>query len=191
MKPKPAINTLTGAVSNQYKIENTTPADLEFIYGLFDKAIEYQLKNKFPVWKENDKSILIKDIDNKSQYKIVIENHIAIVFSVFYKDPLIWGEKENGDAVYLHRIVVNPSFKGKKLFAAILHWTLGHAKEKGCRFVRMDTWADNPAIIDYYKGFGFRFMGNCTTPDSLELPPQYRKLALTLLEMDVLPGVPI
>jgi ribosomal protein S18 acetylase RimI-like enzyme len=89
---------------------------------------------------------------------------------------------DDGKAIYLHRIVVNPTFKGRKLFGAILDWAIAHSKQKGLRCIRMDTWAANPTIIEYYKSFGFVFMENYTTPDSEELPVHNRKLALTLLE---------
>lgn len=165
------------------KIENTTTADLEFVYSLFDQSIEYQERNGYPVWRGYDKNALIRDAENKNQYKIIIDSQIAMVFSVCYADPIIWGEREDGDAIYLHRIVINPVFKGKKLFGEILRWAIDHAKENGRHFVRMDTWSSNPAIIDYYKTFGFTFLGNIVTPDTPELPVHNRKLGLALLEM--------
>jgi hypothetical protein len=57
--------------------------------------------------------------------------------------------------------------------------------KKNLKFIRMDTWAADLRIIDYYKGFGFRFIENYVTPDTRELPVHNRKLALALLEMDV------
>ncbi len=167
----------------QRKVENTTPADLEFIYELFDHSIQYQERKGYPVWRGYDKSALIQDVENKNQYKITIDSQIVIAFSVRYDDKVIWREKENGDSVYLHRIVVNPAFKGQKLFKFILEWAIEHAKHEGLSFIRMDTWANNPNIIDYYKSFGFAFVGNYTTPDSLELPSHNRNLALALLEL--------
>jgi len=113
---------------------------------------------------------------------VVIDSNIAIVFSVCYTDRIIWREMDNGKSVYLHRIVVNPEFKGKKLFGIILDWSINHAKEKGLDSIRMDTWAANPTIIEYYKGFGFTFVENYTTPDTEELPVHNRNLALSLLE---------
>lgn len=174
----------------QHKIENTTLTDLEFIYELFDHSIQYQEQKGYPVWRGYDKSALIKDVENKNQYKIIINSQPGIVFSVCYADQVIWREKEKGDSIYLHRIVVNPAFKGQKLFGLILDWTIQHAKQKGLRFVRMDTWANNPTIIDYYKTFGFTFIGNYTTPDSLELPTHNRNLPLALLELELNKGLP-
>jgi GNAT superfamily N-acetyltransferase len=107
---------------------------------------------------------------------------MGIVFSVCYADKVIWRELDIGNSIYLHRIVVNPEFKGRKLFGLILDWAIKQAEQKGLSSIRMDTWAANPGIIDYYKNFGFTFIENCTTPDTIELPLHNRNLALTLLE---------
>jgi len=164
------------------EVVNTKPSDLEEIFKLFEDSIIYQEKKRYPVWRNYDKNALIKDIDDKNQYKVVIDSKIAIVFSVRYNDKIIWRDLDTGNAIYLHRIVVNPEFKGQKLFGVIVDWAIKHSKRKGLRNIRMDTWAANPTIINYYKSFGFTFVENYTTPDSEELPLHNRKLALTLLE---------
>jgi GNAT superfamily N-acetyltransferase len=92
---------------------------------------------------------------------------------------------ECGDAIYLHRIVVNPLFKGRRLFGTVLEWATRCAHGQGLSFIRMDTWANNPRIIDYYRSFGFHFVEFYTTPDSPALPSHNRNLGLALLEMKV------
>jgi ribosomal protein S18 acetylase RimI-like enzyme len=168
-----------------YEILNTQMTDLPQIFALFEHSIQYQEKNGYPVWRNYDRNAIIKDIENKNQYKIVIDEKTAIVFSVCYTDKVIWREFEKGDSVYLHRIVVNPDFKGQRLFGKILDWAVEHCKQKELQNIRMDTWAANPTIADYYKSFGFRFVEDYTTPDSLELPVHNRNLALTLLEYKI------
>ena len=168
-----------------HRIENTTHEDLKFVYELFDTSIVYQEKNGYPMWKNYDKNVLIRDVSNKQQYKIIIDDAIAMVFSVCYSDKIIWREMEKGDSIYLHRIVVNPKFKGQRLFGAIFEWAIRHAKGLGFRFVRMDTWADDQNIIDYYKGFGFYFIEDFNTPDIPELPIHNRNIPLALLEYDL------
>lgn len=165
-----------------YEVRNTELIDLEQIFDLFDHSIAYQEKNSFPVWKNYDKKAIIKDIEDKSQCKILIDSQIAIVFSVCYADKVIWRELDKGNSIYLHRIVVNPEWKGRKLFGLILDWTIKHATQMGLTSIRMDTWEANPTIVNYYKNFGFVFIENYTTPDSTELPLHNRNLALTLLE---------
>lgn len=173
------------AVTDPYDIQNTEMSDLQFIYELFEHSIQYQEKHGYPVWKNYDKEAIVRDIENKNQYKAVVDGKTAIVFSVCYADKVIWRDFEKGDAVYLHRIVVNPEFKGQKLFGTIVNWCINHCRAKGLQYIRMDTWATNPTIISYYKGFGFRFVENFTTPNSPELPVHNRNLALTLLEYEI------
>ena len=164
------------------EIVNTALSELEEIYRLFEHSIVYQESKGYPVWKNYDKNAIIKDIENKNQYRVVIELKTAIVFSVRYSDKIIWRDLDTGNSIYLHRIVVNPEFKGQKLFGVIVDWAIKHSKREGLRNIRMDTWAANPTIINYYKIFGFKVVENYTTPDSEELPLHNRNLELTLLE---------
>jgi ribosomal protein S18 acetylase RimI-like enzyme len=161
---------------------NSEITDLDIVYRLFDRSVDYQTRNGYPDWKHYDRDAIIADIHSKSQYKVVIGSEIAILFSVRYTDSIIWREYDRGDALYLHRIVVNPDFKGQKLFGDILTWSLAHCKERSLRHIRMDTWASNDQLIKYYQGFGFRFIENFTTPDDGRLPVHNRNLALALLE---------
>ena len=167
---------------NQYEVRNTEISELTQIFDLFNHSIIYQEKHGYPAWKNYDKNAIIKDIENKNQYKVVIDTKPAIVFSVCYSDTVIWRHFEKGDSIYLHRIVVNPDFKGQKLFGIIVDWSIKHCQQKGLKNIRMDTWASNPTIINYYKTFGFNFVESYTTPDSEELPVHNRNLELTLLE---------
>lgn len=165
-------------------IINTDRSDLQEIFALFEHSIHYQERNGYPVWRNYDKNAIIKDVDNKNQYKVVINDKTAMVFSVCYSDKILWGDLDDGNSIYLHRIVVNPEFKGQRLFGTALNWAIRHSKQKGAAHIRMDTWADNPSIIDYYKSFGFAFVRNYTTPDTEELPVHNRRLALALLEYE-------
>jgi ribosomal protein S18 acetylase RimI-like enzyme len=172
-------------ILTQYQIIDTTESDLPFIYWMFDEAAAYQQKNNYPVLKDYDKSVLAEDIQLSRQYKILIDDQIACIFSVCDSDELFWREKEKNNAIYLHRIVVNPYHKGQKQFQKILDWAIQHAKEKRRRFIRLDTWANNPNIIAYYQSFGFKWIEDYTTPDTEELPASHRNLSLALLEMEI------
>jgi ribosomal protein S18 acetylase RimI-like enzyme len=167
------------------KIIHTIEADLPDILWLFEQAMKLQGQNGYKVWKDIDKAGLENDIENKLQYKITKDNYILCIFSIQYKDPFIWRERDKDDAIYLHRIVVNPNFRGQKQFEKVLNWAKQFVRHNSLRFIRMDTWADNEKIIDYYKSFGFMFIENYKTSDSLELPIQNRNLSVALLEIDI------
>lgn len=116
---------------------------------------------------------------------MVEDNTILCVFSICFSDSIIWRERENGNAIYLHRIVVNPEFKGQKQFEKILNWTIEYAQKNNLKNIRIDTWGDNENIIKYYQSFGFKFIENFTTPITENLPIQHRNLYLALLEYEI------
>lgn len=169
-----------------YIITNATTEDLPIIYHLFEEAIHFQKINNYIGWNNYDKEFIQADVQNNLLCKIVAKDEIACIFSICFTDKLIWREKESGDAIYLHRIVLNRKFKGEKLFAKVLDWTLQFALSKNLSYIRMDTWAENEKIITYYKGYGFSFIENYRTPDTDDLPIQYRNLHIALLEKKII-----
>ena len=107
-------------MADSYEVRNTEMSELELIFNLFEQSINYQGKKGYPVWRNYDRNAIIKDIENRNQYKVVSDSRIAIVFSVCYTDKIIWRHLDKGDSIYLHRIVVNPQLKRQKLFCKIL-----------------------------------------------------------------------
>lgn len=169
-----------------YTIINALPGDLPAIYRLFEEAIRFQKENNYIGWANYDKRFLQSDIQHSFLFKILNhDNDITCIFSICYSDELIWREKEKGDAVYLHRIVLNQKYKGERLFQTVLNWAIELARKRKLKFIRMDTWAENEKIIAYYKSYGFTFVENYTTPDIDHLPVQHRNLSVALLELNV------
>ncbi len=168
-----------------YTIVNASSDDLNIIYHLFDEAILFQKKNNYIGWSSYDENYIKADIKNGLLFKMLTNDTIACIFSICYTDILIWREKEKGNAIYLHRIVLNQKFKGEKIFQKILNWAIDLIISKNLRYIRMDTWADNEKIIGYYKSYGFKFIENYTTPNTENLPIQHRNLKVALLEFDI------
>ena len=169
----------------QTQIVNTTMHDWETVLHLFEQAMKLQGVNDYKVWESIDNKGLEKDILNSLQYKILQGDTIICVFSAQFKDPHIWRDRDRNDAIYLHRIVVNPLFKGQNQFKKVLTWAMEYARSKNLNYIRMDTWADNQKIINYYKSFGFVFIEKYKTSNSPELPAQNRNLDIALLEINV------
>lgn len=169
--------------AEKHSILNTTYEDLECIYALFEAAIAYIKNKNYVGWTTYDKNFILQDIENELQFKIIEEVEIHCIFSVCLTDALIWREMEKGDAVYIHRIVVNPKFKGQRQFEKVLNWIAEYARKTDLKYIRMDTWAENTNIINYYQSFGFNYIENFTTPNTKELPEQHRNLKVALLEM--------
>jgi mannose-6-phosphate isomerase-like protein (cupin superfamily) len=171
-----------------YTITNASESDLQEIYRLFEQAITFQKKNNYIGWASYDKAFVQSDIQHQLLYKIIKDDTIACIFSICFTDALIWREKENHDAVYLHRIILNQAFKGEKIFQKVLDWAIHFANGRKLKYIRMDTWAENEKIISYYKSYGFSFIENYTTPGTDDLPIQHRNLNVALLEFDLNAG---
>ncbi len=175
---KPDLNPLL-------RIENTVPDDLPMIFQLFDAAIAYQEKNGYELWPRFSESMILEEISGKRHWKVLEGDTIAGVFSVMYNDPAIWLERDRDPAVYLHRIAVNPSFKGKGLMPAIREWAREHAIQQGKEFVRMDTWGNNENLRKYYESCGFDYLGKQQLPETEHGPAHYGGSFLSLFQLKV------
>jgi hypothetical protein len=167
-----------------HKVIQASLDDTSLIFSLFEQAIQYQKDNHYIGWNSFDKDFITADIKEGLLYKIMDGGDAQCIFCVCYSDKLIWREQEKGDAIYLHRIVLNRKFQGVKIFRTVLDWAVETIHKKKLKFVRMDTWAGNTKLINYYKSYGFRFVENYTTGDTTDLPLQHRNLNVALLEFD-------
>ena len=166
-------------------IINASHDDIETVFDLYDKAIEFQKTVFDKTWLGFDQELAATEIDEKRLWKIIDDEQTACIFSITYADPIIWGHDSHVSAMYIHRIVTNPEFRGRAYVRKITDWALEHAKNQGLRFVRMDTWGDNQKLIDYYQACGFQFRGLTTPARSAELPKHYSAIELSLFEIDL------
>lgn len=162
-----------------------TQDDLDLVLKLFEQAIQYQKENNYIGWQSMDRKFIEGDIDRGLLYKVVSNDRTLGVFCVCFSDQLIWRNKEKGDAIYLHRIVLNREYPDSKMFATVLEWAIKRARNQNLRYVRMDTWAANTKLIGYYQKYGFQFIENYTTEDTADLPIQHRNLNVALLEFEL------
>ena len=167
------------------EIVNATHEDLETIFDLYDKAIAFQKTVFDKHWLGFDLELVSQEIEEGRLWKIIEEGQIACVYTVTYADPMIWKERSQDAAMYIHRIVTNPDFRGHGYARVITEWAKKFAPTHGLRFVRMDTWADNLKLLNYYQDCGFKFLRSVTPESTDGLPQHYRGLSLSLLEIDL------
>ena len=168
------------------KIINSTLSDLDFIFYLYKSAIHYQTKNAFELWPVFSSKLIETDIHENRHWKIMEDETILCIFSVMYNDPVIWGaEKDQEGAVYLHRIAINPIYKGQKMMCVIRDWAMNHAKQNNKKFVRMDTWGNNEKLRKYYIDCGFIYLGQQYLTKVENVPEHYGGSVLSLFEIKI------
>ena len=167
-------------------ITNSTLDDIPEIFRLYKLATDYQ-KVAFPgnIWPEFDQEFITTEVMENRQFKIVIDQEIACIWAITYNDPPIWEERENNDAIYLHRIATNPEFRGNDFVKIIADWSKGFAKKESKNYVRMDTCGQNDRLINHYKNCGFNFLGMKKLKDSSQLQAHYHDADVCFFEISL------
>lgn len=162
-----------------------TPADLAClpaVQAAYAAARELQRAAGSTLWPDFGLEAVRVEIDAGRLYRVDGVASLWGVFSVAYADPAIWGERECGQHVYLHRIARDPGGPARGLMAVVLAWGRAHCRELGRRALRMDTWASNEALIAVYERLGFRRVGRRRLGADPRLPPHYHGEEFALLE---------
>lgn len=168
------------------QIINSNIGDIKTIFEIYDAAIVYQKAHFHRHWITFDQQKLEKEIAENRHWKIVMDDgQIGGVFSITYHDADIWFEKDNDISIYVHRIAVNPAYRGAGFVPFIIKWAKNYVTSTGRKYIRIDTFSDNEKLIAYYLRCGFVYAGVESpriTPDS---PPHYIGIKLGLYEIEV------
>jgi GNAT superfamily N-acetyltransferase len=170
----------------QLQLLNSTPADTDEIFRLYQLATDYQkTKPNSVIWLGFERSLVEQEIRENRQWKLLINGVIACVWATTDDDPEIWEERNADPAVYIHRIATNPDFRGQDLVAKIVAWAIGYAQQNGKKFVRLDTVGDNQGLIRHYTSCGFTYLGLVKLKNTAALPTHYQNSTVSLFELPV------
>jgi len=121
------------------KIENSNLTDLIKIFDLYKIATDYMKSKNQVYWPVFSKELIINEIEENRQWKLLINGQIACIWSTALNDELIWGNKSKEPSLYIHRIVTNPEFRGQNLVKKLIDWANEFGKKKKIKYIRMDT----------------------------------------------------
>lgn len=167
------------------QIINSTAADIDTIFEFYDMAIAHQKKVFHKHWQGFSLELVQQEVEEERQYKILIDGQVASIFAVTFNDPQIWEERDAQPSIYIHRIVTHPDFRGYGFVNAIIDWAKDYAKNNAIEYIRMDTWADNEKLLNYYTGCGFNHVGSIKIAPDSGLPKHYEGISLNLFEIKV------
>lgn len=166
-------------------IENSETKDTSEILGLYQIARDFQKTKGAVIWPNFEKELIETEIEEQRQWKILINNQIACVWSTTFSDPQIWQERNEDPSLYIHRIATNPNFRGQNLVLEIISWSKKYALKNEKKFIRMDTVGENEGLIQYYQKCGFDFLGLSKLKNTDNLPAHYHDATVSLFQMMV------
>lgn len=74
-------------------------------------------------------------------------------------DQQLWGDfRPNKKAVYIHRVIIRPFYRGKNYGEALLTALKNQFRTQGLE-LRLDCLASNKNLINFYKTNGFKQVG--------------------------------
>lgn len=164
------------------RIETATLSDLPTVRAVYAAARDIQREQGAILWPEFQQQLTITEIETGRLFRVVDGDALAGVFSVAYDDEAIWGERERGEHIYLHRIARATTYPGRGIMRPILEWAWEECRRLARVGLRIDTWASNQALIDFYERQGFHFVGVRRIGVEPRLPPHYQGEELALLE---------
>ena len=167
-------------------IKNVTDSDIEKIFTLYKIASNYQREKKTViVWPDFDREMVINEIAENRQFKLLVNNEVVCIWAITFSDEQIWEDSNTDSAIYIHRIAVNPNFRGNNYIATITNWAKEYALKKEIQFIRLDTLGENKNLITHYKNAGFHFLGLFNLKNTSNLPEHYKLAPVCLFEIDL------
>ena len=157
------------------EIKNCSLSDADTILELYDAAMDLQTQRNMVVWPRFEKSFIETEIEEERQWKLIIDGQVACNWAITFADKEIWGEKDNNNSIYLHRIATHPALRGNRFIDVIVLWAKAYALSIGRQYVRLDTLGNNTKLIQHYTSAGFDFLGITQLPDVKNLPEHYHR----------------
>jgi hypothetical protein len=156
------------------EIKKCLKDDIQNILSLYSAAQSLQIERNMVVWPTFDASFIEVEINQERQWKLIVENQIACNWAITFEDKEIWREKDQNDAIYIHRICTNPLFRGNRYIDEIVTWAKEYTSKQHKRYVRLDTLGHNTKLIKHYTSAGFEFLGMYELKNTSSLPKHYQ-----------------
>ena len=163
-------------------IANSDINDLTNIFEIYRSATEYMKSKNQVAWPEFEKKMIVEEIKNMKQWKLLINQAIACIWATTLNDELIWGKRNDEPSLYLHRIATAPDYRGQNLVRHVIKWADDYCKSNKLKYIRMDTGGLNEGLIKYYENLGFEFLSAEALDETNDLPQHYSNVPICLFQ---------
>ncbi len=143
-----------------YTIRRAVKPDIGCIMALLAEASTWLRRRGYDQWQGDVRSrraALRSDVRAGSVHVLLDGDRLIGSVTVDRRvDPELWpAESRSRKALYVHRMVVARSHAGRDIGRAMLAWADGQAETQGYEFLRLDAWATNRELHEYYVKRGF------------------------------------
>lgn len=160
--------------------------NMEFYSNQIDEAIEIMREvaawgrsRGFRIWPDEwltKEELITIDAQPENFYVGKTDGNTVCAFILQWNDSEFWGNAQENEAVYLHKFCVRREFAGRNITKLVIETIKKLCREKGIKYIRLDTALDEKVIRKIYLNAGFRIV------DILDHP---NGRATALYELDV------
>jgi GNAT superfamily N-acetyltransferase len=139
-------------------IRQATAADVAIVDQMIREAAAWVDALGVVMWEDGelDAGRIRIEVTSGMFFLATVGGEVAGAIRFQLEDPLFWPDRPEGEAAFVHRLVVRRAFKGRGVATALLEWAVGHARARGRGLLRLDCDADRPKLRALYESCGFR-----------------------------------
>lgn len=167
------------------QIINSQISDLSKIFDLYRQATTLMKSKNQVSWPNFTEDLIVNEIKENRQWKLIIEDQIACIWATTKSDPLIWGSANETPSVYIHRIATDSNFRGRNLVKEIITWANVYGKKENLEYIRLDTVGNNLGLIKHYTKLGFDFLGTKKLDNTEGLPAHYKEDVVCYFQKEI------
>lgn len=138
---------------------NICPAgiqDLESVVTILDAARARLLAAGIDQWRKPFPRRRLESSVKKGELFVArLGETMVATWRLLATDPEVWPE-DQGEALYLHTLAVDPTRRGGGLGAQVISWCRTEVARRGRSWLRLDCMAENPGLNAFYASLGFQ-----------------------------------
>ncbi|HEU0089661.1 MAG TPA: GNAT family N-acetyltransferase [Pseudonocardiaceae bacterium] len=139
------------------------PSDAQRVIALYHEAITWLAAQDSDQWQHMPgfEARIAADIAAGEVWVVRNDNDVPVATIKLDSraDPELWRpEDDPTSALYAHRMLVARSEAGQHIGSAMLDWASRRAAEATKRWLRLDAWARNEKLHEYYLAEGFELV---------------------------------
>lgn len=112
-----------------------------------------------PLWTHTQVSapFLQEQYGPDAMYLLVHDGQAVGVVFLLFEDPDFWPEVTSPDSLFLHKLAIHPTQRGRGHGSAALEAITNHARDLGMAWVRLDC-DDREPLRRFYEANGFQLV---------------------------------
>lgn len=146
--------------------------EIDAVHAIYDEVFEWLKTKGIHQWVTPKSRSFFEDFRRKDRlYGLFADEDLAVFAALMPEKPPHWtGEADIANGVWVHRLALNPRFRGRQIGALMVQHLIVLAHGKGASHICLD--AVEGAMPAYYaaRGFQKRKTANVYYPNSGMLP---------------------